>query len=181
MQTKTFFKLLTIAALCLAMAGCSAEDWDNKSWNDPVIPVGMIDIEAINIDNSGEFPVVSNSPIKKEAYMVGIKWITDNAPTESDSKFITGPIQKGTNLYSALGNKYSKAIKSNDRFNASVPEGKYISKFFKEIDRKYLPADINEGFVLLVAPDLGEHSFTVEYYEGSVLKFSYSTIPINFY
>jgi|GEM_PF-1460543 len=172
-------KFLLFISLTIALLGCAVESSDR--WNDPVIPVSLVGIEAMNIDNSGEFPVISNTPIKKEAYMVGIKWITDNTPSDEDDKFITGPIKKGEHLYSDLSNRYSKAIKCNTQFNANIPEGKYVSKFFKEIDRKYLPADIDEGFVLLVAPDPGLHSFRIEYYEGETLKFFYDTPSINFY
>ena len=145
-------------------------DPDMDVWDGSVI----IDIEAVNIDNSGELPVVSALPINKEAYMVGVKWIIED-------KFITVPIQKGEHLYSALGDKYLKAIKCNTQFNADIPAGKYVSKFFKEMDKNYLPSDIDEGFVLLVAPDSGEHSFRVEYYEGNKLVFFYDTPLINFY
>ncbi|GHT77444.1 hypothetical protein AGMMS50262_18460 [Bacteroidia bacterium] len=99
-------------------------------WTDPVIPVSLKGIEAINIDNSGEKPVVSNLPIKKEAYMVGIKWITDNVPIDEDDKFITDPIQKGEQRYSSVTDNYQKAIKCNTPFNSEIPAGKYISKFF---------------------------------------------------
>jgi hypothetical protein len=168
--------LIRVILLAAVAAGCSVND----GLDEPVIPVSLKGIEAVNIDNSGAFPVISNSPVKKEAYMVGIKWITDNTPTDGD-KFITGSIQQGEHIYGSVADNYLKAIKCNDQFNSNIPAGKYVSAFFKEIDRKYLPADINEGFVLLVAPDPGEHSFRVEYYIGDDLQFFYDTQPINFY
>jgi len=141
----------------------------------------LVGIETSNIDNAGELPKISNSPIKKEAYMIGIKWITEHTPSPEYDRFITGPIYEGEQLYSELGNRYSKAIKCNTQFNANIAAGEYISKFFKEIDKKYLPDDIDEGFVLLVAPDTGTHSFRVEYYEGYEMKFFHDTQPIKFY
>ena len=169
--------------LAAVISGChkSESNYKGESWYDPVIPVTMVGIETVNIDNSGELPMVSNYSIKKEAYMVGIKWVTDNTPNEDDDKFITGTIREGEHVYGELGNRYSKAIKCNTKFNASIDSGKYVSKFFKEIDRKYLPDNVNEGFVLLVAPDTGTHSFRVEYYEGDSLKFFHDTQPIKFY
>jgi len=175
---KNYILTFSVLILCAAMAGC--DDSKSETWNDPVIPVELKGIEAVNIDNSGELPVLSNSLIKKEAYMLGIKWITNNVPSDDDDKFITGAIKKGERTYSSLSDRYLKAIKCNDQFNANIPAGKYVSKFFKEIDRKYLPVDIDEGFVLLVAPDPGEHSFRVEYYEGDNLKFFYDTLPVKF-
>jgi len=171
-------KLFLFIMVTAAILGCSK---DSDSWYDPVIPVSLVDIEAVNIDNSGELPVVSNTSIKREAYMVGVKWITDNTPSDEDDKFITPSISRGEHLYSELSNPYSKAIKCNTPFNANIPAGKYVSKFFKEIDGKYLPAEIDEGFVLLVAPDPGTHSFRVEYYKGDSLMFFHDTQPIKFY
>ena len=173
-------KLFLFIVFIITVLGCK-KDAMSDSWNDPVIPVSLVGIETINIDNSGELPKTSNFPIKKEAYMLGIKWITEHTPSEEDDKFITGPIPEGKHLYSELSNKYSKAIKCNTQFNATIPAGKYISKFFKEIDRRYLPEDIDEGYVLLVVPDTGVHSFRVEYYEGNTLVFFHDTSPIKFY
>lgn len=171
-------KSMTLILLAALITGCSNSESD---WDAPVIPVSLRDIETVNIDNSGEIPVITDSPIKKEAYMVGIRWITDNVPDDDLDKFITDPIQKGEHLYSMLSAGYSKAIRCNTRFNSDIPAGKYVSKFFKEINRNYLPKDVNEGFVLLVAPDPGEHSFRVEYYDGEELVFSHDTDLINFY
>jgi hypothetical protein len=173
---KKFFLYTAFVAI---MLGCSKGDYRDP-WDDSVIPVSLVGIETVNFDNSGEFPKVTATSVKKEAYLVGIKWITDYVITSND-KFITEPIKKGEQTYSSLGNPYSRAIKCNTPFNSTIPAGEYVSKFFKEIDKNYLPADIDEGFVLLVAPDPGEHSFTVEYYQGNTLKFSHNTQPINFY
>ena len=172
-------KLFLFMMLAVIVLGCSKGYLD--SWYDPVIPVSLIGIETVNIDNAGELPFVSNSPIRKEAYMLGIKWITDNTPSDEDDKFITGPISRGEHLYSELDSRYSKAIKCNTQFNANISAGKYVSKFFKEVDRSFLPSDMDEGYVLLVAPDPGTHSFRVEYYEGDSLMFFHDTQPIKFY
>jgi hypothetical protein len=173
-------RLFLFIVFIITILGCSKME-KSSSWNDPVIPVSLVGIETVNIDNSGELPLISDFPVKKEAYMVGIKWITEHTPSEDDDKFITGPIWEGEHLYRNLSNKYSKAIKCLTQFNATIPAGKYISKFFKEIDRNYLPEDIDEGYVLLVVPDTGMHSFRVEYYERDSLKFFHDTPPIRFY
>ena len=172
-------KVVLFMMLAAVVLGCKKDS--AESWDDPVIPVSLIGIETANIDNAGAVPIVSNSSIKKDAYMLGIKWITDNTPSDETDKFITGPIARGEHLYSQLDSKYSKAIKCNTQFNANIPAGKYVSKFFKEVDRSFLPADMDEGYVLLVAPDPGTHSFRVEYYEGDSLMFFHDTQPIKFY
>ncbi len=172
-------KIFLLSVLVALLTSCYK---DHDPWFDPVTPVDLIGIQAVNVDNSGEFPIViSDSSVKKEAYMIGVKWQTAQTPNDDDDIFITDPIQKGEQMYSSLGSYYSKAIKCNTAFNSTIPAGKYVSKFFKEMDFKYLPADVDEGFVLLTAPAPGVHSFRVEYYEGNRLKFYYDTPEINFY
>ncbi|MDR1670921.1 MAG: hypothetical protein LBR57_00180 [Alistipes sp.] len=171
-------KTIILLSFATACAGCATSD---SGWSDePVIPVSLKGIEAVNIDNSGEFPVVTAAPVKKDAYMVGVRWIADNVPSDDD-KFITGPIEQGQQTYGSIADNYSKAVVCLTQFNADIPAGTYVSKFFKEIDRDYLPADVNEGFVLLVAPDPGQHSFRVEYYEGEKMKYSHDTPSIEFF
>lgn len=172
-------KLLLLTAIIMVIFACSKDDMEN--WGGPVIPVSLKAIEGVNIDNSGKLPVLSDTEVKKEAYMLGVKWITENIPSDVHDKFITDPIRKGERTYGSLTGGYSKAIKCNTRFNSDIPAGKYVSKFFKEIDRNYLPTGIDEGFVLLVAPDPGLHSFRIEYYKGDELKYFYDTPQINFF
>ncbi len=171
-------KLLTLIVLALTVFGCSKDDGFGDGAH--VIPVSLKGIEAVNIDNSGEFPEIIRSSVKKESYMLGIKWIVDNTPTEDD-KFITGPIREGEQTYNSVARNYSKAIMCLSQFREDIPAGTYVSKFFKEVNRDYLPADVDEGFVLLVAPESGEHSFRVEYYDGERLEFSYDTPTIEFF
>ncbi len=171
-------KMVILAAFAVIAAGCAKSDGE---WNsEPVIPVTLAGIEAVNIDNSGEFPVQTGERVKKDAYMVGVRWVTDNTPTEND-KFISGPIREGHATYGTIADRYSKAVVCLTQFNEKIAPGSYVSKFFKEIDRDYLPSDVDEGFVLLVAPDPGPHSFRVEYYLGTELKFSYDTPTIEFF
>lgn len=171
--------LVTALFATILVWGCSKED-DSGSWTEPVIPVTLTGIEAVNIDNAGEFPATTAAPVKKEAYMVGVRWFTDNLPTDDD-KFITDPIWNGEYTYNSTARDYEKAIMCLTPFNATIPAGTYVSKFFKEIDRQYLPAGIDEGFVLLVAPEPGVHRFRVEYYLDGELKFSHETTPVELF
>lgn len=156
-------QLLALTAFVFALAGCSKES--SSDWNRPPIPVDLVGIEAVNVDNSGEKPFVTASPIKKEAFMIGVKWITDNLPTDDD-KFVSGSIGFGHKTYESLGENYYKSIVCLTPFNDRIPAGKAVSKYFKEINKMFVPAGIDEGFVLLVAPDPGVHQFRVDYYKN---------------
>jgi hypothetical protein len=178
---KNFLISAFIAVAAVAITGCSS---GYDPWTEPVIPVTLRGIEAVNIDNAGQFPQITVQPIKKDAYMLGIRWVVDNIPTENDV-FITGPIREGEQTFGTVADGYQKAIKCLTPFSDGIPAGTYVSKFFKEIGRNYLPRGINEGFVLLVAPDAGTHSFRVEYHEvkqgKTTLKFYYDTPPVEFF
>jgi hypothetical protein len=169
-------RIILYAVSAIVVAGCSKE---KEPGMDSVIPVSLVGIEAVNIDNSGEFPRITVSSVPKDAYMIGIKWVTNYVVTTND-KFITGPIQRGDQVYGSWASRYQRAIKCNTDFGYGIEAGEYVSKFFKEINSNYLPMGIDEGFVLLAPPDPGEHSFRVEFYEGTVLKFYYDTQPIIF-
>lgn len=174
-------KLILFAALACLMAGCSAP-YDSDDWGgEHVIPVSLRDIEAVNVDNSGEYPSVATGSVNKEAYMLGVKWIVDNLPTDND-KFVTDNSWYGERSYYSISDRYSMSITCLTQFNSDIPAGTYVSKYFKRIDRTYLPADMDEGFVLLVAPDPGLHSFRIEYYSeaSGEPEFSYDTSPIEF-
>ncbi|MDR1950739.1 MAG: hypothetical protein LBP96_00735 [Bacteroidales bacterium] len=174
-------KFVLYVALAVFVAGCSDDGnyYPGGGGDDPVIPVTMVGIETINIDNSGEFPIASVSQIKKEAYMVGIRWTTNFSLNPND--VITGPIQLGQQTHSSLANRYSKRIIANSQFDEYISSGTNISSLFKAIEKNYLPDNIDEGFVLLVPPAPGVHSFRVEYLEGGSVKFFHITQPITFY
>lgn len=164
-----------LVALAILATGCDWVDDRDLSWDDPVIPVTLTGIEAMHVDNAGEFPVVSGDPIKKEAYMLGVKWKTSQIPGEDD-KFVTDPVKGGGGTAD-----YSKAIICLTPFNVDIPAGTYVSSFFKEADGHFLPEEVDEGFVLLVTPDPGQHAFRVEYYENEsdeTPAFSYDTPTI---
>lgn len=168
---KLFFLLLTV---CLS--GCTKEDANDQI---PVIPVHLDGIEAVNVDNSGEFPFVALESVPKEAYMIGVRWETDDSEPAGDQT-ITPPITTWdpTGRSEGLSDYFEKRIYCVTAFNQRNPAGSNVSQYFKQV--AYLPAGIDEGFVLLVAPDPGEHSFRVVY-KGSGNTFEYTTQPIRFY
>jgi len=149
--------LLPICLFCIA--GCAKNEGD-VGWDEPTIPVYLAGIESVNINNEGEYPFTTVNPVKKEAYMIGIRWITDNSNPDG-TQVITGPIEAGPYRYTNITDRYTKRIYCNTVFNSRNPAGANVSQYFKKVT--YLPKSVNEGFVLLVAPDPGYHSFKVVY------------------
>ena len=167
---------LLFAAILLCVMGCSKEE---RSGEDPVIPVYLAGIESLNVNNEGKEPFTTIDPVKKEAYMIGIRWITDNSDPDGNQA-ITGSIQAGTNRYHNIADNYTKRIYCNTVFSSRNPAGANVSQYFKAVT--YLPPNINEGFVLLVVPNPGEHSFKVVYTNNSSGEsYEYDTELIKLY
>ena len=171
--TKT---LAIIAISAYILAGCSKDAGDIM---DSVIPQTLIGIEAVNVNNSGEFPFVTVDPISRGAYMIGVILIAEHI--SGGNQFITGPIPRGQETHVDAARRFNKRIITNSQFNSLIGPGEVISDFFKEIDSRFLPRGVDEGFVLLVRPTPGEHSFRIEYVQGNIVRFYYYTPPINLY
>ena len=171
-------KNIFFAALLLCTAGCSKDDGDWRDMDDPVIPVYLAGIESVNVNNADRHPFITTEPIKKEAYMIGVRWVTDNSDPDGDQS-ITGPVEAGKHRYQNIADGYTRRIYCNTVFNSRNPAGANVSQYFKEI--KYLPMGINEGYVLLVAPDAGEHSFKVVLTNKNGDRHEYDTELIKLY
>jgi hypothetical protein len=104
--------------------------------------------------------------------MIGVRWVTDNS-NPNGNQMITGPVEVGKFLYGSIADNFDKQVFCNTVFNSRNPVGANVSQYFKKIT--YLPAGIDEGFVLLVAPDPGEHSFKVVYSNSKGDRFEYDT------
>ena len=165
-----------LVVFLICTAGCSDDNWPFS--NDEVIPVYLAGIESVNINNEGQYPFTTAEPVKKEAYMIGIRWITDNSAPDGDQS-ITGPVDAGKYRYQDIANNITRRIYCNTVFNSRNHVGANVSQYFKEV--KYLPAGIDEGFVLLVVPDPGDHSFKVVYTNSKGDSYEYDTELIKLY
>jgi hypothetical protein len=198
-------KRLIIPMLCaVLLAGCYADNGDEWTGGS-VIPVTLKGIEAVNVDNSGELPVVAAGAVKAQAYMIGIKWEADNLPSDDDA-FVGGPIQQGEQTYSSIADGYNKRVRSLTQYNDQIkPEVlkdendnpildendneiilyPNVSIYFMEADRAFLPEGVDEGLVLMQGedipvPDKGVHIFRVEYWRHGERAFYYDlTVEFN--
>ena len=168
-----------LVVFLLYAAGCKEDEKDWPYSDDEVIPVYLAGIESVNINNEGQYPFTTAEPVKKEAYMIGVRWITDNSDPDGNQS-ITGPVEAGKYRYQNIAdNIINKRIYCNTVFNSRNPAGANVSQYFKAV--KYLPSGIDEGFVLLVTPDPGDHSFKVVYSNKNGNNYEYDTELIKLY
>ncbi len=136
------------------------------SCDDELEPVyfKLTGIGAYNINNEGEFPFVTEKAVKKEAYMIGIKWIADG----------------NDNLYrfEIQGSPEIK-IFCNADFDEQHAAGSDITSYFKPA--RYLPEKISEGLALLKVPAPGKYSFKVKVFLDDGDYFEYDTPLIDLY
>lgn len=122
-------------------------------------------IESFNINNEGKSPFVTDSAVKREAFLIGIKWITKDRYEDSyNTKLI---------------NIKQKRIFCNTDFDENHPAGSDVSNYFKKA--RYTPYEIDEGFVLTTIPQPDIYSFKIVFICNDDIIFEYDTLPVNLY
>lgn len=128
------------------------------------IPVSLKSLEAFNVNNEGKEPFVTEDNIRKEAFMIGLSYVSDTA------------VDKYTYVIQPI--KERKFYCTTD-FNEEYPAGSDISSFF--MSAKYIPENLNEGYVLLTIPSPGLHTFKMVFIceDGKIVECD--TPPVNLY
>lgn len=144
MKLKAYL-LLSVAFLLCTATSCP-QDYD----------VYILDMEVSNFDNSGADMFVSEEPINKNAYVIGINYLVgfskdDERPHRLSEDFydeetIKNPLQ-------------SIKILCNTNFNDEYPAGSEITNSFRIVENKKLGQDIL--LILQAHPATGNHSFKV--------------------
>lgn len=120
--------------------------------------VDMVELIADNMNFEGEKAFISDEPIKKEAFIIGLNYmVQDTVRVEGNNA--SRPKEFNDVFYKHFDLK----VISNTDFNAEYPEGSDVTKLFLErkLYRSYL--DSHEGCLILRGiPVEGEHSFTVQ-------------------
>ncbi len=150
--------LLFIIAIINTATTCD----DNIDISDPIL-VNLTGIEASNVNNEGVSPFPSDKPIKKEAYMLSLKYLTD----EADNTYY---------------NSLKDTIKSIKIFNL-IKNGEHvinndITDYF--IKTTYCLKGDTWGFVLRKPMEPGEYNFKIMLTTNSKV-FEASANPIELY
>lgn len=136
MKIKIVLLIVTIFLINVATT-CEKEE-------DPVY-VNLVGINVSNVNNEGKYPTISDERVKKEAYMIGVKYVTD-----------------------AKNPKYNYAIKdsiesikilSNSNIDTEHPAGSDLTNYF--IKTTYAPDGINYSLLLKKSISPGVYSFRI--------------------
>ncbi len=77
MKLKLYLLISIVFILNIAMK-CDEKDAEET------IPPKLIGIEIYNVNNEGKNPIVSDEPIKKEAYIIAISYLEEDEYTHAD-------------------------------------------------------------------------------------------------
>lgn len=157
MKIKLLLFLSCVFVLNVAMRCDDDYDEDRERMN-------ILRIEAFNLNNEGQDPVLSDDPIKKEAYVIGIERITD--------------AQKEEYYYIPNDTVESEKIYTLNNLNAQYPAGSDVTSLFVKMPygswSKYM-------YALRKEIEPGVHSFKIVLSCTNGNVFETSTTPINLY
>ena len=127
------------------------------------VKVNLIGVEAHNVNNEGQNPVISDMPIKKEAYVIGVRQLTDS---------------EVVHVYDLVEPIVSETISCNIDIDKEHPAGTDITNFFV---RSYYKGDgLTYSYVLRKEIPAGKYSFKLVVATASKV-FETETTPIDVY
>lgn len=160
MKLKLYLLISIVFILNIAMK-CDEKDAEET------IPPKLIGIEIYNVNNEGKNPIVSDEPIKKEAYIIAISYLEEDEYTHADYYYnITGSIK-------------SERIYCNVDIGTEYPAGSEISKLFSKII--FGPKPYSHAFVLRKSIPVDTYIFKVVVTDNEDKVFEASTNPIELY
>lgn len=170
MKTKLCGGLITLYFLLTAM------HCDEDYYCHDCVKVNLVGIELTNLDNTGEYPVIAKDSIKKEAYVIGLKYkvVTETEPL--DTVYYDRNIHYNKNL-DYYQYKDQIQIYCNTDFNTEYTAGNNITKLFT-ISKRY---EYDKSIILRTAPQSGTHSFNIHYNLDSIGTIQENTKPIKLY
>ena len=128
-------------------------------------PVDLVDIELTHFDYSGEKMIESEDPIKKEAYVLGVRYLVKYAHSTSDTKpqYYNPESNYGDTEYiENYDGTPSPKIYCNTDLGDSYPAGSDITHLFSIGTHNDVKMDLI--LVLKDAPPAGTYSFKVRFY-----------------
>jgi hypothetical protein len=132
------------------------------------IDIEVKEIKLYNINNEGARPLISDEPIKKEAYMIGISYIGEKEEETSNGY-----------RYVIKEDFKSQIISCDKDINTQYPAGSDISKLFTKTNYKVF--ETNYSFVLREAIQAGVYTFKVVITTADDKVIEASTNPIELY
>jgi hypothetical protein len=136
----------------------------------------LLGLVAVNLNNEGENPTYTEDSIKKEAFVIGLIYMTDgNKPSDTPIYFDNVPYE------SYINPKYEKIVCLTD-FNDEYPAGFDVTNLFIRYENtKNKISGIDALFVLTAVPSPGIHSFRISRTLDDGSEVRTETKPIKLY
>jgi len=145
---KVKFYLLPILAFMIFAATSCPEDRN----------VYLVNIKVENLDNSGEDVRISEEPINRNAFVIGVKYLVGNSPNDKDPyPYNKKPSYSNLMILNFPGNP---TVFCNDAFDEDHPADSDVTKFFK-FSASNSDGDYSMLLVLKEPPAAGTYSFRV--------------------
>lgn len=143
-----FYLLPVLAFIIFTATSCPEEDGD----------VYLVNIEVVNLDNSGEDAYISEEPVNRNAFVIGVNYLVGYTPPNEKKPFSFNKKFSYDNIV-ILNFPDNPTIICNEDFDEDHPANSDVTKFFKistHNDRDY------DMLLLLMEPPVtGTYSFRV--------------------
>lgn len=156
-----FIISLLISIVFILNTGMSCDD----DYAEPV-KVELTSVEIYNINNEGQYPIISDEPVKKEAYMIGVKYVTE----------VEGEAGTGYRFQPQIK---SEQIFTNVDIDTEYPAGSDVSSLF--VRTIYMPKGLDHAFVMKKVIPAGTYSFKLIVTTNDDKIFEVSSNPIKLY
>lgn len=151
-----YYYSLAIAMIFVSLTAFYCEDTSHYDYIDN--PVEMVDILAENLNFEGEEAFISDEPIRKEAFVIGVTYIVEDTVDLGQQKY-PRPIAYSDRIYK----DFTWKILCNSDFNNEYPAGSDVTKLFRvNTLNYYIPNEFKSSLFLRGTPLEGEHSFTIQ-------------------
>ena len=164
MKLKLYLLPVLIFMMCIAMT-CEEDS-----------EVYLIDVEPVNLDNSGENMIKSEDLINRNAFVIGVNYFVGY--TADEEKPFPYNKQESYNSYIIQNFSDTPKILCNTTFDEDHPEGSDVTGFFKTSDR----GDTYDMLLILKNPPAaGTYSFKVIYHCSNNVVIEKDTEPVTLF
>lgn len=152
---------IRICVVCIFVL-CTATRCEEDDGEYTAMDVDLVEIELFNIDNSGRGPVLAKDSVKKEAYVVGVRYKVVDTQNADDTIHYYNENKVNYDKEVIVNTDLIPRIFTNTDFDEDHPAGSDVTDLFLSTDW-HTGQSYDRMLILRKAPEAGIHSFKVSY------------------